>query len=169
MPDSNQIHLRGEIAEPPYFDQVRDHQHSKNGNGPAPERIAFWRAMVDVYRQPGAQAISQDHRADRLRVVAYGKLAEAMRDKAQQGDWIVVSGWLQVRNRPAEHDTVTDVMAIKIDHFMTPLVPGSSEMERVRAIARERGLPVRDLYRRLVVRMLEMAEREQERSNVEQS
>ncbi len=135
MPDNNLVHLRGEVAEEPYFDLVPNHR-------PGAGRIAFLRMLVYVQRSPD-QPLPDEMPADQMRVVAYGKLAEALRTKVRAGDWLVVRGWIQVRRRPGEHGVVTEIIAQAVDHFMHPLIPGSPLMQQLEELAARHDVSAR--------------------------
>ena len=151
MPAYNQVYPRGEVTDRPYFDLVPVRQ--KNGR----DRIAFLRVLIRVQRD-GEQPQPDDRLpADQVRVVAYGRLAEALRIKIRMSDWLVVRGWIQTRRRPNEGGMVTEVVANEIDHFMQPLVPGSGLMQRLEQVADQNHLSVRAALDQLLTFALDQA------------
>ncbi len=146
MPRNNFIHVRGEVVGRPYFDTVPNRQTN--------ERIAFFKVLLDCPRDE-SQPRDERHEVDRIRVVAYGKLAEALRGRVKHGDWLVVSGWVQIRAREdaAERSmslTMAEVIAMEVDHFMHPFVPGSDLMNRYEQLAEMRGESVREILTRVM-------------------
>ena len=151
MPAYNQVYLRGEVADRPYFDLVPMRQ--KNGR----DRIAFLRVSIWVQRDDEQPQPDDRLPADQVRVVAYGRLAEALRNKIRMSDWLVVRGWIQTRKRPNEGGTVTEIVANEIDHFMRPLVPGSGLMQRLEQVADQNHLSVRATLDQLLTFALDQA------------
>jgi hypothetical protein len=98
-------------------------------------------------------------------VVAYGKLAEALRGKVKPGDWMVVTGWIQIRKREDGENgaaqTLAEIIALEVDHFMKPFVPGSDLMDRIERLAEGRGETVRELITRLMTSGVMQLERDQ--------
>jgi len=156
MPRNNHTHVRGEVALRPYFDLV---PNRKTG-----ERIPFFKVLLDCPRDD-TQPRDERHTVDRIRVVAYGKLAEALRGKVKPGDWMVVTGWIQIRKREDGENgaaqTLAEIIALEVDHFMKPFVPGSELMERIERLAEGRGETVRELITRLMTSGVVQLERDQ--------
>lgn len=67
MPENNQVHLRGDVGEVPYFDLVPNSK--SNGSG----RIAFLRVMLWVRRDADQPAAADRVPADQVRVPAIDK------------------------------------------------------------------------------------------------
>lgn len=151
MPANNQVHLRGDVGEVPYFDLVPNGK--SNGSG----RIAFLRVMLWVQRDDNQPQPANRVPADEIRVVAYGRLAEALRNKIGVGDCLVVRGWIQTRKRPNNGGTVTEIVAHEIDHFMRPLVPDSRLMHRLEQVASQHSLSVRAALDQLLTFALDRA------------
>ena len=110
-------------------------------------------ALVDFPRDT-TQALAASHPYDRLRVVAYGKLAESLRGMVKPGDWLYVEGYIQLRQRSdngaADREPVVEIVMLEYDHFMRPFVPDSPRMKRLERLAEAHGVPVRDLLTRMV-------------------
>ena len=155
MPRNNTTHLRGEVAGRPYYDMV---PQGKTGG-----RIAFFKVLLDCPRDD-TQPRDERHAADRIRVVAYGKLAEALRGKVKPGDWMVVNGWVQIRKREdgeaGAAQTLAEIIALEVDHFMKPFVPGSELMDRIERLADLRGETSRELMTRLMTTGVMQLERD---------
>lgn len=156
MPRNNSVYVRGEVVDRPYFDMVPNRRTG--------ERVAFFRVLVDCPRDE-SQPRDERHVADRIRVVAYGRLAEALRGRVKRGDWLIARGWIQVRKREDAEEqsmalTIAEIIAVEIDHFTPPFVPGSDLMERLERQAEMRSQPVRDLLTRMVTLGLVQLERE---------
>jgi hypothetical protein len=147
MPKKNNFQGRGEVAARPYFDMV------PRRKGDQVDRIAFFKVLIDFPRDT-TQALDAAHTHDRLRVVAYGKLAEALRGRVKPGDWLYVEGYVQLRmrteNGTAEQSTVVEIVMLEYDHFMRPFVPDSPRMKRVERLAETRGITVRDLLTQMI-------------------
>lgn len=151
MPENNQVFLQGEVAARPYFDFVPRHKGTS-------DRIAFFKVLLDVPRDK-TQPVDAEHTHDRLRVVAYGKLAEFLRGRVKPGDWMAVTGWIQVRRRPGpDAATVAELVAHEVKHFMRPFVPDSSLMQRLERIAEARGVTVRELAAQVLTENLKELE-----------
>ena len=159
MPRNNTIHVRGEVAARPYFDTV---PQRKTGG-----RIAFFKVLLDCPRDD-TQPRDERHEVDRIRVVAYGKLAEALRGKVKPGDWMVVNGWVQIRKREdgetGAAQTLAEIIALEVDHFMKPFVPGSELMDRIERLADLRGETSRELMTRLMTTGVMQLERDSGRT-----
>jgi single-stranded DNA-binding protein len=157
MPENNQVFLQGEVAARPYFDLVPRSKHDKA------DRIAFFKVLLDVPRTK-TQALDAEHTHDRLRVVAYGKLAEALRGKIKPGDWMAVTGWIQVRRRDGTSEegqtTIAELVAHEVKHFMRPFVPDSPLMLRLERIAEVQGVTVRDLASQILADHVKQVELE---------
>jgi len=149
MPKKNNFQGRGEVAGRPYFDMV-PRRHPRNGQS---DQVAFFKVLVDFPRDE-TQARDDTRTHDRIRVVAYGKLAEALRGKIKPGDWLYVEGYIQLRQRSgngaADRESVFEIVMLEYDHFMRPFVPDSPRMKRLERLAEERGVPVRDLLTRMI-------------------
>ena len=152
MPANNQVHLRGEVADRPYFDLVPARHHDGR------DRIAFLRVLIWVQRDTDQPQPEDRLPADQVRVVAYGRLAEALRNKIRMGDWLVVRGWIQTRKRPNNGGTVTEIVANEIDHFMRPLVPGSVIMQRLEQMADRHEVSLRAALDQLLTFALDQAD-----------
>ncbi len=152
MPSNNQVHLRGEVAERPYFDLVPARDHDGR------DRIAFLRVVIWVQRDANQPQPEDRLPADQMRVVAYGRLAEALRNKIRMGDWLVVKGWIQTRKRPNNGGTVTEIVANEIDHFMRPLVPDSVIMRRLEQVADRHEVSMRAALDQLLTFALDQAD-----------
>jgi single-stranded DNA-binding protein len=155
MPRNNTVHVRGEVTARPYFDMV---PNRKTGG-----RIAFFKVLLDCPRD-NSQPRDDRHESDRIRVVAYGKLAEALRGKVKPGDWMVVDGWVQIRTREDGEagvaQTLAEIIALEVDHFMKPFVPGSELMDRIEHLAETRGESARELLTRLMTAGVVQLERD---------
>ena len=155
MPRNNTIHVRGEVSARPYFDMVPQ--------GQTGGRIAFFKVLLDCPRDD-TQPRDERHIADRIRVVAYGKLAEALRGKIKPGDWMVVNGWVQIRKREdgagGVAQTLAEIIALEVDHFMKPFVPGSELMERIERLSEMRNESSREILTRLMTAGVVQLERE---------
>jgi hypothetical protein len=129
MPTHNQVYLRGQVAEPSYFDLVPAGQRGSN------RKIEYLRVWLNVPRDDSQPQPPDRPPFDRLRVVAYGGLAKGLQAKQMEvGDWLIVSGWLQVRRRPTGAVTV-EVVGTKIDHVMQPLAPHGAALQRLEELA----------------------------------
>lgn len=158
MPRNNFIRLRGVVSSRPYVDMVPNRQTG--------EKVAFFRVHLDCPRDE-SQPRDEKHGLDRIRVVAYGRLAESLRGRVKPGDWLVVTGWVQIREREgveaqAISRTLAEVIAMEVDHFMRPFIPGGDVMVRMEQQAARRGVSVRDLLTRVVVGGLLQLEQEGE-------
>ena len=156
MPRNNFVHVRGEVVSRPYFDTVPNRQTD--------ERIAFFKVLLDCPRDE-SQPRDERHEVDRIRVVAYGQLAEALRGRVKRGDWLVVSGWVQIRMREDATErsmslTMAEIIAMEVDHFMHPFVPGSDLMNRYERLAEMRGESVRDILTQVMTVALVQMERD---------
>lgn len=163
MPENNQVFLQGEVASRPYFDLVpRSRQNTA-------DRIAFFKVLLDVPRTK-TQPVDEEHTHDRIRVVAYGKLAESLRGNIKPGDWMAVTGWIQVRRRTGTDEggqvTVAELVAHEVKHFMRPFVPDSVLMQRLDRLAEARGVTTRDLATQILTTQLQQMEIESQLSGV---
>ncbi len=145
MPKNNAYRGWGEVAARPYFDMVPCHNR-RDGQS---DRIAFFKVLMDFPRD-ASQALDDTHQYDRLRVVAYGKLAESLRGKVKPGDWLLVlDSYIQNRRRSkegaADGEAVIEVVLLDYKHYMRPFVPGTPLMTNLERLAETRGTPVRDL------------------------
>jgi hypothetical protein len=147
MPKKNNFQGRGEVAARPYFDMV------PRRRGDPSDRIAFFKVLVDFPRD-ATQSSDAAHTHDRLRVVAYGKLAEALRGKVKPGDWLYVEGYIQLRQRSKEgtreQEFVVEIVMMEYDHFMRPFVPDTLRMKRIERLAEAQGVPVRELLTQMI-------------------
>ncbi len=157
MPENNQVFLQGEVAARPYFDFVPRTKQNKS------DQIAFFKVLLDVPRTK-TQPIDEEHTHDRIRVVAYGKLAESLRGNIKPGDWMAVTGWMQSRRRTGANEdgtaTVIELVAHEVKHFMRPFVPDSSLMQRLEHLAEARGMTSRELATQILTTQLQQLELE---------
>jgi single-stranded DNA-binding protein len=157
MPENNQVFVQGEVATRPYFDLVPRSKRDKS------DRIAFFKVLLDIPRTK-TQPIDEEHTSDRIRVVAYGKLAESLRGKIKPGDWMAVTGWIQVRRRTSPDEdgsaTVAELVAHEVKHFMRPFVPDSVLMQRLDRLAEARGISPRELATQILTAQLQQMELE---------
>lgn len=163
MPENNQVFLQGEVAARPYFDLVPRSKQNKS------ERIAFFKVLLDVPRTK-TQPIDDEHTHDRIRVVAYGKLAESLRGNIKPGDWMAVTGWIQVRRHTGANEdgqaTVAELVAHEVKHFMRPFVPDSTLMQQLARLAEARGVTTRELATQILTAQLHQMELELQVSGV---
>jgi single-stranded DNA-binding protein len=152
MPTNNQVFLRGQALERPFFDMV------PSGAPGSSRRIPFLRVRLNVLRDESQPAGRDRAGTDLIRVVAFGKLAMALQPKIESGDWLVVAGWIQVRHRPNNGGTVVEVVANRVDHFMGPLAPNGEALRRLEQFAHAQGQSPRSALEKLLLDLPEAAD-----------